>query len=119
MKDAETEEEVGEERISVSLLRETSGLSHELGPLPQSLSARFFLFKRVSPRGLESAPPSPFSPSKLKVRKSKETASRKVLQVAHKVHSPSPFTPSGCLRSTHRPEGYRPEGYRKPRNRIS
>ena len=50
--------------------------------------------------------------------KEKPDASR-VLQVAHKVHSPSPFTPSGCLRSTHRPEGYRPEGYRKPRNRIS
>ena len=39
VKDAEAEEEVGEERISVSLLRETIVAYHELGPLPQSLSA--------------------------------------------------------------------------------
>ena len=34
MKDAEAEEEVGEERISVSLLRETSGLSRVRAPTP-------------------------------------------------------------------------------------
>ena len=34
VKDAEAEEEVGEERISVSLLRETSGLSRVRAPTP-------------------------------------------------------------------------------------
>ena len=34
VKDAEAEEEVGEERISVSLLRETSGLSRVGAPTP-------------------------------------------------------------------------------------
>ena len=34
MKDAEAEEEVGEERISVNLLRETSGLSRVRAPTP-------------------------------------------------------------------------------------
>ena len=44
MKDAEAEEEVGEERISVSLLRETSGLSRVRAPTPIVIGEEYCLF---------------------------------------------------------------------------
>ena len=52
MKDAEAEEEVGEERISVSLLRETSGLSRVRAPTPIVISEEIFKDQQEITRGI-------------------------------------------------------------------